>query len=197
MVVRVCPLRAFAWIFVHFLTKGGCSESPSTCAPETIKSARLRSLAHHPFSPPPSSWTHYLLLPNMAFTGMTALSSSSSSNGSSSHSGRNPLPFTRSYTDFEMERSERPAKTHSYSRAQQRRKGAPITDPKADGVFESTVATLMAAKSRPFSISGHIPLDPGALTIFFRSQVSRRFLSFFCGNVICNLKFVRLILDEF
>ncbi|EJD01863.1 uncharacterized protein FOMMEDRAFT_134522 [Fomitiporia mediterranea MF3/22] len=37
-------------------------------------------------------------------------------------------------------------------------------------MYQHNVSTLMAAKARPFSISGHIPLDPKALMVFFRSQ---------------------------
>ncbi|THH09011.1 hypothetical protein EW145_g2319 [Phellinidium pouzarii] len=98
----------------------------------------------------------------------TALSGSSSSHSTS----RAALPFTRSVTDFEVERTERVSqKILSYSRPPSRtvltQKGA---DYGAEGMPQHSVSSLMLAKARPFSISGHIPLEPKSLTVFFRSQ---------------------------
>lgn len=125
----------------------------------------------------------------MPRSSVSALSSSSSSSGSQTqtqtirpHTFRPPLPFSTSYTDFEMERTERAPKTPpSYTRSPPKgilRKGAPLAEPHpTEDIFHTTVTSLMTAKSRPFSISGHIPLEPGALTIFLRSQVRSCFFT--------------------
>lgn len=83
------------------------------------------------------------------------------------------MPFTKSMSDFEIERVERPAdKRLSYggttSRALMRRNSP---DYNSEAMYQNSVAKLITAKAHPFSISGHIPLDPSALTVFFRSQV--------------------------
>ena len=65
-----------------------------------------------------------------------------------------------------------PQKAHSYARPVSRNRVSKTdSDLDADLVYRHDVSTLMAAKARPFSISGHIPLDSKPLTIFFRSQV--------------------------
>ncbi len=143
--------------------------------PLPLNAALLSTLPPPHYCPPSPSPLH------MPRSSVTALSSSSSSTGSQSQSSRDPLPFTRSYTDFEMERAERPPKTPpSYTRSPPRgilRKGAPAVTHPTEDVFHNTVTSLMTAKSRPFSISGHIPLEPGALTIFLRSQVRSCFFA--------------------
>ncbi|KAF8212612.1 hypothetical protein K438DRAFT_1565678 [Mycena galopus ATCC 62051] len=40
----------------------------------------------------------------------------------------------------------------------------------AEFIYREAVSKLMGAKSRPFSISGRIPLDPSHLVLFFRSK---------------------------
>ena len=109
---------------------------------------------------------------------MSVLSSSSSS---ASQSSRNaPLPFTKSLPDFEVELAEphSPQKSLSYSRSPSRgilRRTDSIPPPGVTPeqyAFQRHVNSLMQAKSRPFSICGHIPIDPKSLTLFFRSQVS-------------------------
>jgi hypothetical protein len=39
--------------------------------------------------------------------------------------------------------------------------------------FRDSVARLLTASTRPFAVSGLIPLDPSTLVLFFRSKVSR------------------------
>ena len=123
---------------------------------------------------------HKIIMPG---SNITALTNPSSSSGSHSQSGRPSLPFSRSYTDFEMERAERAPKVPpSYTRSPPKgilRKGTSFVEPPhpTEDVFHNTVTSLMTAKSRPFSISGHIPLEPGALTIFLRSQVRSCFFA--------------------
>ncbi|KAL1730798.1 hypothetical protein EV714DRAFT_236545 [Schizophyllum commune] len=78
--------------------------------------------------------------------------------------GGNTLPFRApSGSEFQVERPQR----HS------RRSMAP-QEPVAqfgqdDGVFREDISALLAAKSRPFSVSGRIPIDPVQMQLFFRS----------------------------
>ncbi|KAF7362803.1 hypothetical protein MVEN_00630100 [Mycena venus] len=44
----------------------------------------------------------------------------------------------------------------------------PVVDP--EFVYREHVSKLIGAKSRPFSVSGRIPLDPSHLVLFFRSK---------------------------
>lgn len=80
--------------------------------------------------------------------------------------GGNTLPFRApSGSEFQVERPQR----HS------RRSMAP-PEPVAqfgqdDGVFREDISALLAAKSRPFSVSGRIPIDPVQMQLFFRSAV--------------------------
>ncbi|KAL5520878.1 hypothetical protein ACEPAF_2881 [Sanghuangporus sanghuang] len=99
-------------------------------------------------------------------------SSSSSSNSNSYSASRAALSYTRSVTDFDPDYNERIVhKSPNYARAQSRNKLS-RTDSGLDAelVYRHNVSNLMAAKARPFSIAGHIPLDPNSLTVFFRSQ---------------------------
>ncbi|KAI5119467.1 hypothetical protein M0805_007201 [Coniferiporia weirii] len=102
----------------------------------------------------------------------TALSSSSSSASHSHSAGRSPLPFTRSVTDFQVERSERVLhKSPTYVRPASRTVLSRTSSEYGPEVMnQHSVSSLMLAKARPFSISGHIPLEPNSLTVFFRSQ---------------------------
>src|ERR1700761_9320376 len=45
----------------------------------------------------------------------------------------------------------------------------PAYDP--EFLYRESVSKLIAAKTRPFSVSGRIPLDPSQLVLFFRSRV--------------------------
>jgi len=77
------------------------------------------------------------------------------------------LPVYGSRLDFEIERGS----PHSGY-------GRPKRMPSPTGINEHALRThvpiLLAAKSRPFSVSGLIPLDPANLVVFFRSKVSDR-----------------------
>ena len=54
------------------------------------------------------------------------------------------------------------------------RRSIPPAEPGFDQAlaFRDNVARLMAARSRPFSVCGRIPLDSSQLVLFFRSKVS-------------------------
>lgn len=103
----------------------------------------------------------------MPRSNVTASSSSSNSYSAS----RTALPFTQSLSDFEVERSlthKSPNYAHPPTRNMLSRAGS---DCDAAMVYQHNVSSLMSAKARPFSISGHIPLDSKSLTVFFRSAV--------------------------
>ncbi|TDL27905.1 hypothetical protein BD410DRAFT_712793 [Rickenella mellea] len=80
------------------------------------------------------------------------------------------LPFTKSISEFEVERTERLGDR----RLNYNIPAHGSADPTAydnELLYQSSVAKLIEARARPFSISGQIPLDdPEALTLFFRSQ---------------------------
>lgn len=40
--------------------------------------------------------------------------------------------------------------------------------------LQTHLPPLLAAKARPFTVSGLIPLDPANLVVFFRSKVGRQ-----------------------
>jgi hypothetical protein len=68
-------------------------------------------------------------------------------------------------SDFEIERITSP-------RGQPRpslRRG--VSDYANDSVLQASIANVIAAKARPFAISGRIPVDPATLTLFFRTKV--------------------------
>lgn len=98
----------------------------------------------------------------------------SSSSSASYSANRNALPLTQSLTDFELERNERaqykpPSYTFSPSHLSH---GQQIAGYETEALYRHNVSKLMNAKARPFSISGHIPLEDNTrLTVFFRSQV--------------------------
>ncbi|KDQ56563.1 hypothetical protein JAAARDRAFT_58859 [Jaapia argillacea MUCL 33604] len=80
--------------------------------------------------------------------------------------GSPPLPFDRaqSVSDFEIEHS--PVKPGRPARNVSRRN----TEYETEQVFLASIANLLAAKARPFTVSGRIPLDPASLILFFRSK---------------------------
>lgn len=83
------------------------------------------------------------------------------SDGSGNYGGALP-----NISDFEIERAP---KSPGPKKALIRRQ------PGNDGeqALQNSVARLFGAKSRPFTVSGRIPLDPAALVLFFRSKVSQ------------------------
>ena len=54
--------------------------------------------------------------------------------------------------------------------------GGPGYDPEL--VYRENVSKLIGAKTRPFSVSGRIPLDPAHLVLFFRAKVRTLFYLF-------------------
>ncbi len=83
--------------------------------------------------------------------------------------GRNlyeqPMTLRSPSVDFEIEHVLSP-------RAQPRpllRRGA--SDYANENLLQTSIATVIAAKARPFAVSGRIPVDPASLTLFFRTKV--------------------------
>lgn len=77
----------------------------------------------------------------------------------------NALPFNRSpsTSEFEIEHA-----TPSYSKRSLVRRSQPDFD--GEQVLRTSVSKLIAARTRSFTVSGRIPLDPSALVLFFRSK---------------------------
>lgn len=128
----------------------------------------LRSLPPSiPSLPPKASLTSstsvltVILLKLMPMSTMTALSS-----GSSPSRVSDGLPFPRNMSDFEV---ETPVKMHSSPQKIRRRRVS--SDYDSEVVYRTRIARLIAAKARPFTVSGRIPVDPSNLTLFFRSKV--------------------------
>ena len=79
------------------------------------------------------------------------------------------LPYyTPSISDFEIERS--PPQSGVTSRRVASRRDEPAFD--EEYIFRDSVSRVLAAKSRPFTVSGRIPFDSSTLVLFFRSTVS-------------------------
>ena len=89
--------------------------------------------------------------------------------------GRNlyeqPMPFQSPSGDFEIERvtnvrgPPRPAL----------RRG--VSDYASDALLQTSIANVIAAKARPFIVTGRIPVDPATLSLFFRTKVSGSLMS--------------------
>jgi hypothetical protein len=99
---------------------------------------------------------------NLPPTGLSQMSMVSSPN-LAPRSIYDSSPY-RSATDFEIEYS--PGKT---PRPPMRRMASDYTSP--ENMLQSSVARIVAAKARPFCVSGRIPVDPANLTMFFRTKV--------------------------
>jgi hypothetical protein len=86
--------------------------------------------------------------------------------------GRNlyeqPMPFQSPSADFEIERG-----TNIRGARPPLRRAA--SDYSNEALLQSSIANAIAAKARPFAISGRIPVDPATLTLFFRTKVSGAF----------------------
>lgn len=84
--------------------------------------------------------------------------------------GRNlyeqPMPFQSPDGDFEIERG---ANVRGTPRPTLRRA---VSDYASDALLQTSIANVIAAKARPFVVTGRIPVDPATLTLFFRSKVS-------------------------
>ncbi|KAK7678715.1 hypothetical protein QCA50_018297 [Cerrena zonata] len=68
-------------------------------------------------------------------------------------------------SDFEV---ETPVKMHSSPHKIRRRRLS--SDYDSEVAYRNRIARLIAAKARPFTVSGRIPVDPANLTLFFRSK---------------------------
>ncbi|KZP20351.1 hypothetical protein FIBSPDRAFT_742497 [Athelia psychrophila] len=79
-----------------------------------------------------------------------------------------PLPFGRSpsMSDFEVERVPRQSSTNQKRHVNRRSTAEYDTEQ----VLRASVSQLLASTTRPFTVSGRIPLDPAALVLFFRSK---------------------------
>jgi hypothetical protein len=78
-----------------------------------------------------------------------------------------PVPFQSpsASADFEIERITSP-------RAQPRPPlPRAVSDYANEALLQSSIANVIAAKARPFAVSGRIPADPATLTLFFRTKV--------------------------
>jgi hypothetical protein len=76
-----------------------------------------------------------------------------------------PPPFQGQSTDFEIERITSP---RGQARPPLRRA---VSDYANETLLQTSIANVIAAKARPFAISGRIPVDPATLTLFFRAKV--------------------------
>ncbi|KAH7883117.1 hypothetical protein F5I97DRAFT_179657 [Phlebopus sp. FC_14] len=95
------------------------------------------------------------------------LSAASRLSDGSRHSDVAPPPFPRTRSsDFEIERP--PKITNGIPKRPTVRRLQ--SDYAAENALRASVSRLIAAKARPFTVSGRIPLDPSALVLFFRSK---------------------------
>src|ERR1700676_2283008 len=78
------------------------------------------------------------------------------------------LPYNRSpsMSDFEIERTPRTPANPKRSLARRAH-----SDYDNEHALRASVTSLIAAKTRLFTVSGRIPLDPANLVLFFRSKV--------------------------
>jgi hypothetical protein len=78
-----------------------------------------------------------------------------------------PAPFQSpsASADFEIERITSP---RGQPRPPLRRA---VSDFANESLLQSSIANVIAAKARPFAVSGRIPVDPATLTLFFRTKV--------------------------
>jgi len=74
-----------------------------------------------------------------------------------------------SVTDFEIERPLKMKINGAQKRPSPRRKKSEYG---AESALRTCVARLLAAKARPFTVTGRILMDPASLVLFFRSKVS-------------------------
>lgn len=98
----------------------------------------------------------------------TMIHPSSVSAMGSPQSMNSSIPAYSSMSDFEIERGS-PLTGSGYSRPSPRK--MPSTSDFNEHALRTHLPILLAAKSRAFSVSGLIPLDPTNLVVFFRSKV--------------------------
>jgi hypothetical protein len=79
-------------------------------------------------------------------------------------------PRKPSVSDFEVERPLKMKLSNGTpKRPTARRKKSEYG---AESALRTSVARLLAAKARPFTVTGRILMDPASLVLFFRSKVS-------------------------
>lgn len=93
-------------------------------------------------------------------------SSASRLSDGSRHSDAISFTRNRSVPDFEIERP--PKSTNGATKRPSMRRLK--SDHAPESALRWCLESLITAKSRPFTVSGHIPLDPSALVLFFRSK---------------------------
>ena len=71
---------------------------------------------------------------------------------------------------FEVERSSPLSAQHRLPSVKR-----PASADLTEVALQTYLPPLLAAKARPFTVSGLIPLDPANLVVFFRSKVRREF----------------------
>ena len=74
-------------------------------------------------------------------------------------------PSASTGADFEIERITSP---RAQPRPPLRRA---VSDYTNEALLQTSIANVIAAKARPFAVSGRIPVDPATLTLFFRTKV--------------------------
>ena len=76
-----------------------------------------------------------------------------------------PFQSPSGSADFEIERITSP---RTQPRPPLRRA---VSDYTNEALLQTSIANVIAAKARPFAVSGRIPVDPASLTLFFRTKV--------------------------
>jgi hypothetical protein len=109
------------------------------------------------------------MMPLSVLSSPTLSAASRLSDGSRHSDSSQPYSRTRtkSQPDFEIERTPKFANGFSKRPSARRLK----SDYSAEHALRASVSRLIAARGRPFTASGRIPLDPTALVLFFRSKV--------------------------
>ncbi|PCH37439.1 hypothetical protein WOLCODRAFT_167493 [Wolfiporia cocos MD-104 SS10] len=79
-----------------------------------------------------------------------------------------PFPRPQNISNFEVERM--PGNLQASQTPPQLYMEMSPTDVDSESAFRASIAALISAKARPFAVSGRIPIDPAALTLFFRSK---------------------------
>ncbi|KIJ16571.1 hypothetical protein PAXINDRAFT_168631 [Paxillus involutus ATCC 200175] len=108
------------------------------------------------------------MMPLSVLSSPTLSAASRLSDGSRHSDSSQPYSRTRtkSQPDFEIERTPKFANGFSKRPSARRLK----SDYSAEHALRASVSRLIAARGRPFTASGRIPLDPTALVLFFRSK---------------------------
>ncbi|KAG6336174.1 hypothetical protein ID866_2912 [Astraeus odoratus] len=105
-------------------------------------------------------------MPPLSILSSPTPSAASRLSDGSRHSDTSSFSRNRSIPDFEIERPLKSANGGSKRPAMRRLQ----SDYSAENALRTSVSRMIAAKARSFTASGHIPLDPSALVLFFRSK---------------------------